>query len=130
MDRARGIRSQRSWTVRSQHSWRRPAQFATFLYERSWQQTCSQARLGMGPNPASHYLDTAALLKALVESSDDAIISKDLHGTIISWNPAAERMFGYPAPEAIGQSIRIIIPPDRQDEATAVLDRIARGETI
>src|SRR4051812_40749421 len=83
----------------------------------------------MGPHPASP-LDTAALLKAIVESSDDAIVSKDLKGTITSWNRAAERMFGYAAPEAIGQSIRMIIPADRQDEETAVLDRIARGETI
>jgi PAS domain S-box-containing protein len=66
----------------------------------------------------------------MIASSDDAIISKDVQGTIMSWNPAAERMFGYEATEAIGQSIRIIIPADRQDEETAVLDRIKRGETI
>ena len=70
------------------------------------------------------------MLRAIVASSDDAIISKDLQGTITSWNAAAERMFGYQAMEAIGQSIRIIIPADRQDEETAVLDRIRRGETI
>jgi PAS domain S-box-containing protein len=75
-------------------------------------------------------LDSTALLGALVDSSDDAIISKNLQGTITSWNPAAERMFGYEAREAIGRSIRIIIPADRQDEETAVLDRIKRGETI
>jgi PAS domain S-box-containing protein len=85
--------------------------------------------MGIGPHPASP-LDTGALFRALVESSDDAIISKDLQGTITSWNRAAERMFGYSAPEAIGQSIRMIIPAERQDEETAVLDRIARGETI
>jgi PAS domain S-box-containing protein len=74
--------------------------------------------------------ETTALLEAIVASSDDAIVSKDLQGTITSWNPAAERMFGYEATEAIGRSIRIIIPADRQDEETAVLDRIRRGETI
>src|SRR5258705_4176706 len=84
--------------------------------------------MGIGPNPASRF-DTAALFRALVESSDDAIISKDLQGTITSWNRAAERMFGYAAPEAIGRSIRMIIPADRQDEETAVLDRMSSGGT-
>jgi PAS domain S-box-containing protein len=74
--------------------------------------------------------DSAALLASIVESSDDAIIAKDIQGTIVAWNPAAERMFGYTAAEAIGQSIRLIIPRDRQDEETVVLDRIRRGEKI
>ena len=75
-------------------------------------------------------LDSVALLHALVDSSDDAIVSKNLDGTITSWNKSAERMFGYSADEAVGQSIRIIVPADRQDEETAVLDRIRRGEKI
>ena len=69
-------------------------------------------------------------LATIVESSDDAIAAKDLQGVIRAWNPAAERMFGYTAAEAVGQSIRIIIPDDRQDEETAVLDRIRRGERV
>jgi PAS domain S-box-containing protein len=69
-------------------------------------------------------------LASIVESSDDAIVSKDLNGIITSWNAAAERMFGYTPEEAIGRSIRMIIPPDRQDEETTVLDRIRRGEKI
>jgi len=72
----------------------------------------------------------ARRLAAIVESSDDAIVSKDLDGTITSWNPAAERMFGYAAHEAIGRSVRIIVQADRQDEETAVLDRITQGEKI
>jgi len=69
-------------------------------------------------------------LAAIVEASDDAIISKDLNGVIQSWNQGAERMFGYTSAEAVGQSIRMIIPKDREDEETAVLDRIRRGEKI
>ena len=74
--------------------------------------------------------ETQSRLAAIVESSDDAIVSKDLGGIITSWNKAAERMFGYSANEAIGQSIILIIPPDRKDEETNILARIARGERI
>jgi PAS domain S-box-containing protein len=69
-------------------------------------------------------------LAAIVDSSDDAIVSKDLKGTIQTWNPAAERIFGYTAAEAIGRSITIIIPADRQLEETEVLSRIAAGELV
>ena len=72
----------------------------------------------------------ARRLAAIIETSDDAIVAKDLQSTILDWNPAAERMFGYTAEEAVGRSIRIIIPPDRQDEEDAVLDRIRRGERV
>jgi PAS domain S-box-containing protein len=71
-----------------------------------------------------------AKLAAIVQSSDDAIVSKSLDGIITSWNPAAERMFGYPALEAVGRSIRIIIPEDRQSEEDTVLSRIVRGESV
>ena len=69
-------------------------------------------------------------LARVVESSDDAIVSKDLNGRIVSWNRAAERMFGYTAAEAIGQSIRMIIPADRQAEEDMVLGRIRAGQVI
>jgi PAS domain S-box-containing protein len=74
---------------------------------------------------------TAALhLAALVESSDDAIISKDLNGIVQSWNPAAQRLFGYTAVEMIGQSITTIVPKDRLDEEAYVLGRIRGGLSV
>jgi PAS domain S-box-containing protein len=69
-------------------------------------------------------------LASIVESSDDAIISKNLDGIITSWNSGAERVFGYTAEEAVGQPITIVIPQDRQDEERGILTRIRRGERI
>jgi two-component system, chemotaxis family, CheB/CheR fusion protein len=74
--------------------------------------------------------EAQALLAAIVESSDDAIISKTLAGVITSWNAGAESLFGYTAAEAVGRSITLIIPTDRQDEETMILDRIRRGQRI
>src|SRR4030095_13274082 len=72
--------------------------------------------------------NASALLAAIVESSDDEIVSKDLNGVIMSWNRGAERIFGYPAAEVIGKPISILIPPDRMAEETEILARIRRGE--
>ena len=72
----------------------------------------------------------ARRLAAIVESSDDAIVSKDLVGIVTSWNQAAERMFGYSAADMIGESIRKLIPPDRQSEEDDVLARLRRGEKV
>jgi len=69
-------------------------------------------------------------LAKIVDSSDDAIISKDLNGVIQSWNSAAERMFGYSAAEAVGRSIRMIIPADLQAEEDMVLARIRSGQSV
>ncbi len=73
---------------------------------------------------ASHYA-------AIIESSDDAILSKDLNGVIMTWNRGAELLFGYTAEEAVGKSVTsLLIPTDRHDEETFILDRIRRGEKV
>jgi PAS domain S-box-containing protein len=69
-------------------------------------------------------------LAAVVDSSDDAIVTKTLDGVIRSWNRGAERLFGYTAGEAVGQQIFMIVPPDRVDEERGVLSRLRRGERI
>jgi PAS domain S-box-containing protein len=69
-------------------------------------------------------------LAAIVDSSDDAIISKSLDGIIQTWNRGAERMFGYTAAEAIGQPVTLFIPPELAGEEASILDRIRRGERI
>ena len=66
----------------------------------------------------------------IVESSHDAIMSKDAHGFVTSWNPGAERLYGYTASEMIGRSIGILIPPGQDDELASILDRIWRGGNI
>jgi PAS domain S-box-containing protein len=72
----------------------------------------------------------AQYVAAIVQSADDAIISKNLESIVISWNPAAERIFGYPAKEIIGQSIRHIIPADLMREEDEIIARIRRGERV
>jgi PAS domain S-box-containing protein len=73
---------------------------------------------------------TRALLAGIVDSSEDAIVSKSLEGIITSWNNAAERMFGWKPEEAIGKSVVLIIPPELRNEETMILSRLRRGERI
>ena len=74
--------------------------------------------------------DARTLLAGIVDSSDDAIISKGLDGIITSWNTGAERMFGYAAAEAIGQPIALIIPTERRHEEVDLMDRLRHGQSI
>ena len=74
--------------------------------------------------------EARALVAAIVESSDDAIIRKDLNGNIITWNRAAERLFGFDATEAIGKPITIIVPPSQLPEELDILERARRGEPV
>ena len=81
-------------------------------------------RRAVSPPPA------AGLLPAIIDSSEDAIISKDLQGTITSWNRSAERIFGYSMEEAIGRPITLLFPPGREAEEETILRRVRTGERV
>ncbi len=74
--------------------------------------------------------DRLQRLAAIVDSSEDAIISKTLQGVILTWNGGAERIYGYPAAEAIGNHMTMLLPPERADEEDEILERIARGDRV
>lgn len=74
--------------------------------------------------------DDAARLRSVLDASPDAIIAKDLDGTITDWNRAAEVIYGWPAEAAIGQHIHLIVPEDRRAEVATILERVRRGETV
>src|SRR5262245_44589012 len=80
--------------------------------------------------PLAHASAAQAYLAAIVDSAEDAILSKDLNGIIQSCNAAAERLFGYSANELVGRPVRILIPPERQSEEDEILAQLRRGERI
>jgi len=84
------------------------------------------ANRGLPTNP----VEARALLAAVIDSADDAIVTKTLTGQITSWNRAAERLFGYTADEAIGKLITMLIPEDRRDEEAMILSRLRHGERV
>ncbi len=83
-----------------------------------------------GENQRIHEKEAQARLAAIVNSTDDAVISKTLDGTVTSWNASAERLYGYKAEEALGKSINIIIPPDHRGEMESILDTIRQGKQV
>ncbi len=83
-----------------------------------------------GQPPYDESAARLALFASIVESSDDAIMSKDLDGTITSWNPAAERMYGYKAAEVIGKPVSLLIHPDNSNEMVDIIERIRLGERV
>jgi PAS domain S-box-containing protein len=89
-----------------------------------------EALRGQAASERDRHGERERLFSAVVESSNDAIITKALDGTITSWNRAAERLFGFTAVEAVGNRIDIIVPSDRRAETRQILDRIATGEAV
>jgi PAS domain S-box-containing protein len=88
------------------------------------------AQVASGAYQAGASLDASKQMAAIVSSSDDAIIAKNLEGIIRSWNPGAERLFGYKAEEAVGKHITLIIPADRREEESTILARLRNGERV
>jgi PAS domain S-box-containing protein len=88
------------------------------------------ARFASAAYQAVLSLDASKQMAAIVSSSDDAIVSKNLDGIILSWNPGAELLFGYTSEEAIGKPITLIIPVDRLDEEPKILERLRKGERV
>jgi two-component system, NtrC family, sensor kinase len=84
----------------------------------------------MTTEPHGEEAEFRGLLAAIVESSDDAIISKTLAGVITSWNRGAQRIFGYSAEEVVGQHISLLMPPERVEDMTRILERVRRGERV
>ena len=80
-------------------------------------------------NKRARLKETQAQLATIIESSDDAIFSRTLDGTITTWNRSAEKLFGYTAEDAIGQTASIIVPPDGRDEGAQAVERVKRGES-
>jgi PAS domain S-box-containing protein len=103
-------------------------QSSTVQASHSAQEQSSESSQSVNERIFREMLD--ALPSAIVDSSDDAIVSKNLSGRITSWNASAERIFGYSSGEAVGQNITMIIPPERRDEELEILARLARGERI
>jgi PAS domain S-box-containing protein len=94
------------------------------------QPTQGQARRMPVPKSGTTTEEQASWLADIVASSDDAIIGKNLQGIITSWNRGAQRLFGYAADEAIGQSVLFLIPPDRKDEEQTILSKITAGDHV
>src|SRR5688572_7140674 len=94
------------------------------------QQENSALRAQLGGHMPADLAEAQAKLAAIVESSDDAIVSKTLEGIITTWNRGAQRIFGWQAEEVVGKPINIIIPPDRQDEEPQILQQIRSGRRV
>jgi PAS domain S-box-containing protein len=74
--------------------------------------------------------DNAMRLAAMIQSADDAIVGKTIRGIVQTWNPGAQRLYGYSSEDMVDRDMTILLPPDRSDEEAFILDRIARGERV
>ena len=92
--------------------------------------TDASGEVGKLAHAIGRYMQREVLLGAIISSSPDAILTKDLDGTITSWNPAAEALYGYSAAEAVGAHLDIIVPPDRRAELEGIMRKVAEGEHV
>ncbi|HYU71862.1 MAG TPA: PAS domain S-box protein, partial [Ktedonobacteraceae bacterium] len=116
------------WTTTfEQELLRRDGSRLPVLVEFSWLENASDRYIAKIVELVKYQALHAA---AIIASSDDAIIGKDLNGIIVSWNKGAERLYGYRAQEVVGQPISLLIPPELSDDLPGILSRLQRGERI
>jgi PAS domain S-box-containing protein len=99
-------------------------------YRRRIEEDLRRAHQELQTKTAQELGEYRARLAAIIDYSEDAILSKDLEGTITSWNRGAEHIYGYTSSEAVGQSINLIVPPERPDEIPTILEKLRRGERL
>ena len=126
--RAHGYRNSEHLELETREGQKFAGEFVTTVYRAGGRNViqCSVRDLS-APTRAQ---ETSVRLAAIINSSEDAIIGKTLDGIITSWNPGAEKVFGYSAEEAVGRSMLFLFPPDRLDEEREILARISRGENV
>lgn len=103
--------------------------YPTPLYNESNERIGAQNTL-IDVTDQRHYESRQSRLASIIESSDDAVVSKDLNGIVTSWNESASKLFGYSADEIVGRSIKMLIPPEKHSEEDEILAKISKGQQV
>ncbi len=125
-----GIPFEREWTIVRKDKTRFPTLLSISALRDADGEITGYLAIGSDITERKQAEESLSLMASIVESSDDAIISKSLDGIILSWNAGATKLYGYTAAEAVGQNTFMLLAPDRPDEETKILERIKRGENI